>query len=121
VVHLHRLHQSHGDHIEFLFVHIRDAYQHLPAERRDFGKNRENADRRQQIHEDMEQHHLALPCLLDRADGEVEMRYQAFPNRLLLINRDGRIAFDYRGISGTTVSWDEVERWMQAEQTAPPH
>ncbi|HEY7327855.1 MAG TPA: hypothetical protein VH592_09460 [Gemmataceae bacterium] len=62
----------------------------------------------------MEQHHLPFTCLLDGEDRHVENLYRAFPNRLLLIDSDGLIAYDYSSNSGTAVNWDEVEQWMQS-------
>lgn len=37
--------------------------------------------------------HLAIPALIDSMDNRVEQDYTAWPDRLYLIDRDGRIRF----------------------------
>ncbi len=36
---------------------------------------------------------LAMPLLVDTIDNEVDRAYSAFPDRLYLIDRDGRVAY----------------------------
>lgn len=113
MVYLRRLHQAHGDRVEFLFVYIRDAYQHLPTHLQNFGAAPDIVERRRIVCEGMERHQLGFTCVLDGEQSQVEMLYSAFPKRLLLVDVNGRIASDSGNNPAAPISWDEMDRWME--------
>jgi len=113
VVHLRRLHQAHGDRVEFLFVYIRDAYHHVPANLRNFGAHPDSAERRQIVREGLEHHQIRFTCLLDNESVKVERLYEGFPKRLFLVDINGRIASDSGNDPSALISWDEIDRWME--------
>ena len=55
---------------------------------------------------------LSMPTLLDKADNKVNQAYAAWPDRLYVIGKDGRIA--YRGGPGPGgFKVNEVEAWLK--------
>jgi hypothetical protein len=55
---------------------------------------------------------LSMPTLLDKADNKVNQAYAAWPDRLYVIGKDGRIAYQGGpGPSGFKVN--EVELWLK--------
>jgi hypothetical protein len=109
---LRRLHESHGDRVEFLFVYIGDAYHHLPAHLRNFEAAPDIAERRRIVREGMEHHRLSFTCVLDSESTRVEMLFGAFPKRLFLVDVDGRIVRDSGNDPSASIPWDEIDRWM---------
>ena len=58
---------------------------------------------------------MPMPAIVDRLDDEVNRAYGAWPDRLYLVGRDGKIA--YAGGQGPFLfSADELERAIEAEQ-----
>jgi type I thyroxine 5'-deiodinase len=39
---------------------------------------------------------IKFPAVVDAMDGKVEAAYQAWPSRVYLVSRDGRVAFNSR-------------------------
>lgn len=55
---------------------------------------------------------LTMPTLLDREDNQVNYAYAAWPDRLVVIGVDGKIA--YQGGPGPRgFKVDEVESWLK--------
>jgi hypothetical protein len=107
------LSHRHKDEVTFLFDAIRDAGHPDPATSPPPGAPRpgESPDetRLRQVREGAEFLGLPFPALLD-ADGEVERAYDAFPKRLVVIDPEGRIAYDGgRGSTGGPSDWDLVK------------
>jgi hypothetical protein len=94
---VHQLEQAYEGHAAFLFIHVADAGHELPellALYRDAGLDAHSAaDRPRRLARAMQHYGLTFPCLEDR-DGEVRRAYGAWPERLVIVDRDGRIAFD---------------------------
>lgn len=97
---LEALHDAFRDRIEFFVIYIREAHPEdgwVLTSNRDAGialadptteKERESAAEACAVR--ME---IRMPVLLDGLDDEVARQYGGWPDRLYLVDRDGRIAF----------------------------
>jgi hypothetical protein len=61
---------------------------------------------------------ISMPVLLDTVDDEVALRYGGWPDRLYLIGRDGRIAFQ-GGEGPFGFKPDELGAAIEAELARP--
>lgn len=98
-----RLHQKYGSRIPFLLVYIREA--HARGEWQSTRNEREGVELAPAMTlGDREQHaimcsrklHLPFSAVVDGMDGAVEKAYAAWPSRLFVINKDGRIRYSTR-------------------------
>jgi hypothetical protein len=106
---LRRLYQDHHDRVAFLFIQISDGGHPLPPElqsvlRREGLEEETPANRRARLCRSVEVMRLPFLSLLDSEDGRVERLYAAWPERLVIVAPDGRIALDAGG--GVWGSWD---------------
>ena len=94
------MYAKYGDDVQFLVVYIREAH---PTDGWQVGQNtRENIlfvqpkdfDARRQVAKQMcSVLKLSLPTVIDKLDDKVGQAYTAWPDRLYLVGRDGKIAF----------------------------
>jgi hypothetical protein len=122
---LNDLHRACQDRAEFCFVYITDAAHATPlapAAVVTAPWAEPPADRLARIRGGVKALQIAIPCLVAPLRSEVEITYQAFPRRLLLVGVDGRIRYDAgRGLAG---SWDFValeDLLRSLPVTAPVH
>jgi hypothetical protein len=97
---LHSLHDTYGGDVAFFVVYIREAHPEdgwvLETNRRadiriaDPATDEERTGVAEQC---VLRLHIDLPVLVDRADNAVASAYGGWPDRLYLVGRDGRIAF----------------------------
>jgi iodothyronine deiodinase-like protein len=97
---LHELWKRHRDQVEFLVVYIREAH---PEDGWILAENRREGIALRDPESDGERADVAkacatrlairMPVLADAVDDRVASAYGAWPDRLYLIGRDGRIAF----------------------------
>ena len=97
---LHELWEGYGDRVEFFVVYIREAH---PEDAWVLAVNREQgiavtdpatADERADVAEACATRFaIRLPVLVDGIDDAVARAYGGWPDRLYLIGRDGRVAF----------------------------
>ena len=95
-----KLHARYGDRAEFLMVYVREAH---PSDGWASSRNAQHGievvqpttdqQRREVAARCAEHLDLPFPVLVDRVDDRVGTRYSGMPNRLYLIDRDGKIAF----------------------------
>jgi hypothetical protein len=111
---LEALYQTHRGQAEFLFMHIRQA--------RVASATQPTGDRREQVRQAVADLKLTIPCVLDNRFGDTENRYLAWPQRLVIVGVDGRIALDAG--RGMPEGWDlaKVEAWLTGHtpQPSPP-
>jgi hypothetical protein len=123
---LRRLHQTYGDRAAFLFIYIREA-SHAPPEALQHiaddpaAPPDPEANRRWRLRAALEHFRLSLPCLLDTDDARVEGLYQAWPTRLLLVDRAGRVALDSGNSPDKPFPWEEAEAWLDGQGRPPGH
>jgi iodothyronine deiodinase-like protein len=103
---LNKLYQTYKDRIQFLFIYITEAHHawQLPPPT-------PVADKGSRILRGIRHFRIAFPCLIGSKD--VELSYSPFPERLLFIDRSGRIVQD-AGV-GLPKGWDfaQVESWLK--------
>jgi hypothetical protein len=97
---LHELYDRYRDRVEFLVVYIREAH---PEDGWVLESNRDEGialvdpatreAREEAAHACVLKTAIRMPTLVDGLDDEVARRYGAWPDRLYLIGRDGRIAY----------------------------
>lgn len=54
---------------------------------------------------------LSIPTIVDKGDNAVNEAYAAWPDRLVIVGRDGRIAY-YGGKGPRGFKPSEVEQWL---------
>jgi hypothetical protein len=102
------LYQTYGGRAKFLFVHLREAGA-VPSAG-------PPGDPRERVRQALASFPLTMLCVLDGARAETQEMYQAWPQRLVIVGIDGRIAVDAgRGLSD---GWDltEVEDWLKEQK-----
>lgn len=97
---LEELHRQRGDRVAFFIVYIREAH---PEDGWVLGRNRLAGVRVHDPTTDEERTEVAqacvarmrigIPVLIDGIDNAVASAYGGWPDRLYLVGRDGRIAF----------------------------
>jgi Iodothyronine deiodinase len=104
---LNKLHQTFKNRAEFLFVYVKEA-SHLVSP---LPKGPPEEPLAERISRGLRHFHIAFPCLL--GTKTIEALYTPFPERLLIIDRTGRIALD-AGL-GVPGGWDleRVESWLK--------
>jgi hypothetical protein len=97
---LEQLYAQHRDDVAFFVVYVREAHPEdgwILTDNRKAGialADPATSEERQQVAETCAVRlQLSIPVLLDGLDDEVARRYGGWPDRLYLIGRDGRIAF----------------------------
>jgi hypothetical protein len=119
---LRRIYDRHKDHATFIFIAVREAGHRLPGY--EFlleGAKAEDGTKRFQLRRDcvdkaMRMSALPIPGYLDLPDDSVCLAYNAWPRRLVLVDRDGRIAQDFG--PGLGPMWDlgELGRMLDARE-----
>jgi hypothetical protein len=94
------LYQAYNDRARFYVVYIAEAGHGLPFPSPEGG-------RLGRIRKGLEFFHIPFPCLVAPQDSQVEKDYDPWPVRLVLLDRDGRIAFDAG--RGVDTPWDLAE------------
>jgi hypothetical protein len=97
---LEELHDRYGDRVAFFVIYIKEAH---PEDGWVLSENRaegialadpaSGAERAEAAEACAARLEIRMPVLLDALDDEVARRYGGWPDRLYLIGRDGRIAF----------------------------
>ncbi|MCZ2074929.1 MAG: hypothetical protein LC130_08000 [Bryobacterales bacterium] len=97
---LNRLYQSYQDRVTFYVVYIQEAHPtdlwQLPSNVTDgvlFASPRSDGKRTCTALAWMRNLNLRLPAVLDHIDNLTERAYTAWPDRMYLIDRKGRVAF----------------------------
>ncbi len=97
------LYHNYGTRIPFLLIYIREAHaqgdwQSTRNERDDIALAPANTFAEKQEHASMctRKLHLPFPSLVDGMDGTVEKAYNAWPSRVFVVGRDGRIEYRTR-------------------------
>jgi len=97
---LNRLYEQYRERVEFFVVYIQEAH---PIDAWQLDDNIDDDVLVASTHSDDEREKVAgvclvklgikIPALVDGADDKVEHAYTGWPDRLYLVDRDGRIAF----------------------------
>ena len=111
--------KRYGDHAEFYVVYIREAHPAdskwpIPIKGEDkIYLAKTYADRKVVANKCVTKLHIELPCLVDDVDNAVAKSYDAFPDRLFVVDTDGTIAVRAdRGPWGFGPGVDEATKWL---------
>ena len=92
--------QKYRDRAAFLFVYIQEAHPadgwQMDSNKTDnviFDQPKEWGERRSIAQTCCEKLSLSIPCVVDTIDNTVDDLYAAWPERIFVINRDGKIAY----------------------------
>jgi hypothetical protein len=80
------LYEAYKDRAEFLFIYVTEATQ--PC------LDRGPESMLERIRRGLRDFKLPFTCLLDRPDASVELAYSVFATGLIIVDRNGRVAFD---------------------------
>jgi hypothetical protein len=111
---LRQLYRDHRDEVAFLLVYIRHGYHAAPqAVLHAYTKaglpEGTPAHRRRRIAVGLAALQLPFPCVFDSEDRTAETLYDAFPSRLVVVGRDGRVVLDAgRGLIPDS---DDASHW----------
>ena len=77
------------------------------------GQTSDLATRTQRAEQCMATLRLSMPSVVDREDNKVNIAYGAWPDRMYIVGKDGKIA--YKGAQGPRgFKPEEVEKWLKA-------
>jgi hypothetical protein len=111
------LYQAYREEAQFFHVAVTEAGHHTPGleflvEEPAAGPSHHDV-RSDQVRRAMALKGFTMPALIDAPDAPVEIGYDAFPLRVVVVDTDGKVALDLgRGISER---WDfgTLERWLR--------
>lgn len=116
------LHQRFGDRAEFLFVYIDNNHPEpdLPLDPLDAFEAHppHTRERLARIRAGLKFYDLRFPCVVDTADNQVQKDYEAFPARLLIVDRGGKIAVDTGTVIQSGLNLAEAESWLELQPQA---
>jgi hypothetical protein len=114
-----RMYQQYKDIAEFRIVYIREAHatdsqRPVPYAFRLNIKNHTSFQARCKVAEKLfEDKKLTIPCIIDGLDNAVNKAYQAHPDRIYLVRKDGRLAIVAdRGPWGFKPALDKTCTWL---------
>lgn len=114
------LYQSYKDHAEFLIVYIKEAHPldgRRPtryAEELEIRDHKNYGERCTVASRLMKDEKLTIPCIVDGMDNKVSNAYAAHPDRVFLVDKDGRLAIaGARGPRGFAPAIDDVAEWLE--------
>jgi hypothetical protein len=115
------MYQTYKDRVEFLLVYIREAHPDsvLFVLTDDGGKKlalipqtATAAERLRNLQQCVSLLQLTMPALIDSDDNVVNRAYAAWPDRLYVVDRDGKIAYK-SGPGPQGFRPNEVESWLK--------
>jgi peroxiredoxin len=115
-----KLYEEYRDRADFLQVYIREAHPQdewqMPSNRKDNVVYTQPQTRAQRItiaSDFIQRLHVSLPVAIDDMDNRANLLYAAWPERINIINEDGRIV--YRGALGPFgYHPEEARAWLAA-------
>ena len=114
------MHEAYQEIAEFRIVYINEAhavdsiYGTVPYAREKDIKHHENYSQRCSVAEIMaEEKTLTIPCIIDKMDNKANTAYQAFPSKLFLVRKDGKLAVaGERGPWGLKPAIKQAKEWL---------
>lgn len=115
-----KMYQDYKDIAEFRLVYIREA--HAMDSRRPVGYAKEKGISEHKDYEErcttakmlMDDESLTMPMLIDGMDNAANEAYQAYPDRVFLVRKDGRLAVAAdRGPWGFGPGLKAAEKWLE--------
>jgi hypothetical protein len=110
-----QFYRNHKDQAEFLFVYIEEAGHQIPELEPILATVPKGPDnRRQRVQKVRDSLGLTLPTVLDTANQLAQYAYDAYPRRMVVVDRGGRLALDLgRGLTGSPWDLAQVDEWLR--------
>jgi len=112
-----RMYQEYKDIVEFRIVYISEAHAIDDARPNQFAElkgiyeHKDSGQRCSTAEMMMQEENITIPCIIDDMDNNVSVAYKALPDRLYVVQEDGRLAVAAeRGPRG----WQSIEKWLKA-------
>ena len=91
------MYKTYGKQVQFYVIYIREAHpgqklKDVDGKAKTFGSTSTMAQRRDAANACLTSLHLSTPFLVDGMDGAVEKAYVGHPNRIYVVDIDGRVA-----------------------------
>lgn len=113
------MYQEYKDRVAFLFIYIQEAHPddewQMESNRQDgvvFAQPTSFGNRRDVARSCSKALKLKMPCLVDDMNNTVDNAYAGWPERLFIVDTDGRIAY-----AGKVGPWgfkpEHVRRWLR--------
>jgi peroxiredoxin len=111
---LERLYHSYRGRVGFLFISVKEAGHRIPGLEFVLDAGDSAGQRRAAVQRGAAVLGLTMPGVMDGPDRRVMNAYKAFPRRLVVVDRQGRVALDLG--SGLMWKWDlaQVDEWLKA-------
>jgi peroxiredoxin len=107
------LYWKYRDRAEFLFVSVAEAGHDIPGMEFVLDAEKSPQEHRAAVGQAMAKVGLTMPAVVDR-EGRVMNAYKAFPRRLVVVDRKGRIALDLgTGLGKAKWHFSAVDKWFQ--------
>ena len=117
---MNELYQKYKDDVEFFVVYVREAHaadSRWPIDTPDpqqIYTPKTYKDRLINAHICAIRLDLEFPCLVEEMDNAVDQAYEAFPDRLFIVDKDGLIVVrGDRGPFGFEPSVEDATRWLE--------
>jgi hypothetical protein len=119
VAHLNLLYRAYQDRAEFRFVAVTEAGHRIRGLDFQSAAGESPRRRRAAVRGAAETLGLAVPGVVDGPDERVMRAYRAFPRRLVVVDRQGRIALDLgTGLAQGEWNLARVGKWLQTHTPA---
>ena len=114
------LYETYKDLVEFRIVYINEAHaadSDRPveyAEEKGIKEHTNYKDRCYTADMMMAEEKVTIPCVIDNMDNKVNLAYNAHPDRLFLVRKDGRLAVAAgRGPKGFKPALEKANKWLE--------
>jgi hypothetical protein len=117
-----RLGHQYGDQVEFLFVNISEGGHHIPGfeflvDPLDPADPDPRATRRVRVARAIALRAFTMPAVIDTDDRKAERDYDAFPLRVVIVDKNGQVALDtMRRAMDVDRRLSDVEEWLKAHR-----
>src|SRR5438876_11475963 len=114
------MYQSYKEKAQFFIDYISEAHPEQPVhvlkdgkyEQKLLGSGENFAERCQQADMCSKSLNLSIPMVVDRQNNAATMAYGAWPERVVIVDRTGNVAYLSGEFNPTSVRLDEVDGWL---------
>jgi thiol-disulfide isomerase/thioredoxin len=120
------LYQKYKERAEFLFVYIREAHPDSILRvseggqmvLKKIGQTNDLTERAHVAQQCTQTLKLTMPTLIDAPDNRTNAAYAGWPNRLIIVAKDGTVA--YKEPEGASFKPAAVDKWLEGNLSATP-
>jgi hypothetical protein len=115
LLHLEKLYQEYKDKVEFAFINIHEAGHEMEGFEYLLQGQEDREGHARCVRKAMRQVQLSLPGFNDSPDDAALKSYGAFPARLVIVDRDGRIANDFGRVIARNWDWPTIRKVLDEQ------